>query len=110
MVEEWKNVGEWPYEVSNSGRVRNIVHKKVICPRMRGSKGGRYPAVNLWDSGRMQTFSVHRLVAIAFLPNPNGGKEVHHKNGNKSDASAENLSWCTRQENELYKTFQEIFI
>ena len=51
---------------------------------------------------RRHCFKVHRLVALGFIPNPTGAKEVNHKNGDKADNSAGNLEWATRSENILH--------
>jgi len=49
-----------------------------------------------------KTFKVHRLVAMAFIPNPDGFPQINHKNENKADNRVENLEWCTAQYNVLY--------
>lgn len=55
--------------------------------------------VKLWKDGEMKTHLVSRLVATAFIPNPENKEEVNHKNGNPLDNSVENLEWVTRSEN-----------
>jgi hypothetical protein len=56
---------------------------------------------------RGKGFKVHRLVAMAFIPNPQNYPEVHHVNEDKHDNSVANLGWCTRRENTSYGTMQE---
>lgn len=102
------------YEVSNLGRVRSldrivkgcygsIAHKKgKIIASGVGSAG--YPVVSLQKDGKGKTVSVHRLVAIAFLPNPNNLSEVNHKDEDKTNNRVDNLEWCGRIYNANYGT------
>lgn len=90
------------YEVSNEGRVRSWKGKTEPRPhqlKLVLSKCGSYPQVDLSNSGRRKTRKVHRLVAEAFIPNPDGKPEVAHINGNPADNRASNLRWSTRVEN-----------
>lgn len=59
----------------------------------------RYLQVDLWKNNIRTKFSVHRLVAEAFIPNPYDLPEVNHKDGNRENPNAENLEWCTRSQN-----------
>mgnify|MGYP002513716939 CR=1 FL=1 len=63
-----------------------------------GTKGG-YLLVNLYKQGKQTTFYIHRLVATAFVPNPNGYSEVDHINRNPLDNTVENLRWVTHKQN-----------
>lgn len=73
----------------NSGRMKT-----------RYRAGSKYKIINfMTEDGQKRTFRVHRLVATAFLPNPQNKKEVNHIDGNKENNSLENLEWSTRQEN-----------
>lgn len=103
--EQWKWVSgyEGLYLVSNYGAVMGLPRKTFHGHQMkqRKSKSG-YMRVGLFKDGEKKTHSVHRLVAIAFVPNKNGKQEVNHINGDKADNRAENLEWVTRSENELH--------
>lgn len=115
MTEEiWKDWPEHPdrYEVSNTGKVRNKSFLKCSV-----NKGGPYSFMTktkelaqlLNDQGYMQlrlmvdgvkfTRKVHRMVAETFLDNPDNLPVVNHLNSNRSDNRAENLEWCTVQQN-----------
>lgn len=96
--EVWKDVigYEGLYMVSSMGQVKNVNTNRILkqCPNHKG-----YPKVRLFQKHVGVTCVVHRLVAMAFLPNPEGKKEVDHINTVKSDNRAENLKWCTAKEN-----------
>lgn len=120
MIEVWKPINGFPfYEVSNFGRVRsrdrNVTVggrwfrpvKKLMKGRIlrAGSQTNGYLTVVLCDgvsrTGQRSQL-VHRLVAIAHVPNPEGHKEINHINGIKTDNSASNLEWCSRRHNLIH--------
>ena len=68
----------------------------------QGTRAGKYKFVILRKDGRDEHFAVHRLVAEAFLENPDNLPEVNHKDENPSNNRADNLEWCTRQYNMEY--------
>ncbi len=84
------------YEVSNTGFVRNK-NNKLLSPTMRSG----YLSYILKNSGKMKSPKVHRMVALAFIPNddPENKKVVNHINGNKLDNRVENLEWCSFADN-----------
>ena len=61
-----------------------------------------YYGVNLWKGGKNTRKKVHRLVAEAFLPNPNNLRYINHKDEDKANNSVENLEWCTASYNNTY--------
>ncbi len=98
--EQWKDVVgyEGLYEVSNKGRVKTFVRQHKILKTPLNQHG--YPYTGLTKDGKHNTYLVHRLVAIAFLPNNDHDKIfVNHIDGNKANSNVENLEWCTVKEN-----------
>lgn len=110
----WKSVVgyEGLYSVSDSGLIRsedrvikskNGVYKKLSGKNLiiRQNRTG-YNIVYLSKNGIVKTRQVHRIVATAFIPNPNKKPCINHKNGIRNDNRIENLEWCTYSENNKY--------
>lgn len=100
-TEEWRPIIEYEglYEVSNLGRVRNIKTHKLV---MQSVVVSGYKRVTLYKENKPKTKLVHRLVAKAFLSNPNNLMVVNHKDGNKLNNIVTNLEWCTQSYNTSY--------
>lgn len=109
MTEYWEQVHykekDWPYEVSNYGRVRR--NGRVLKPYKRGSKNGNYNCVKLCVKGRITIVDIHRLVAIAFIENPLDKPEVNHLDRDHYNCRVDNLEWCTRSENMKHRYLME---
>lgn len=89
------------YEVTNTGLVYGCKSGVFLSPKSR--KDG-YLEVNLWRNGVGTSHLVHKLVAEAFVPNPNYFPQINHKDENKSNNNADNLEWCTAKYNSRYGT------
>lgn len=84
------------YLVTTWGRVYNTETKQFLKPYLH-HKG--YLRVDLYKGNERRHFKVHRLVAAAFIPNPEGKPQVNHIDGNKQNNSITNLEWVTNKEN-----------
>ena len=107
MIEEWKNViiDGWiktKYAISNYGRIKNLIENRYIP--QKNDKGYKRVTINAKVNGKTKyfTLSVHRLVAIAFIPNPDKLPLVNHKDENKANNVVSNLEWCTEAYNVNY--------
>ena len=104
-MEIWKDVVgfERAYQVSNLGRVKSKIRKGVIEEKLlkpyKNNMG--YECVDLWVNNHKKKL-VHRLVAEAFIDNPDHKKVVNHKDGNPLNNTVDNLEWCTHSENMLH--------
>lgn len=111
-MEIWKPVKGYEdfYEVSSQGRIRSLdrvthfkdgrkrkFHGKILEINTVNNSG--YLTVGLHDNGKQKTFLVHRIVAEAFVDNPLSLDEVNHIDQNKCNNRADNLEWCTHEEN-----------
>ena len=104
MNEEWKIIEECPnYSVSNLGRVRNDITGKIRKPTKCGGyngNGGVYLCVGLSGSlNGQKLFTIHRLVATAFIPNPDQKTDVNHIDGDKFNNVVSNLEWVSHKQN-----------
>lgn len=86
------------YQVSNTGKIKTQtgIRKTAVCPNTR------YEKITLSKEGVCKTFSIHRLVAQAFIPNPYNKEQVNHIDGNRTNNILTNLEWNTRSENNLH--------
>lgn len=116
MREEiWRPISEYggSYEVSALGRVKSVmrtivrsdgskktIRERILRPRIN-NVGYKY--VNLLLNGKSKSKTVHKLVAIEFVPNPKNKPCIDHINGDRTDNRAENLRWCTYKENQNYE-------
>lgn len=101
MIEEWRDIVgfEGFYEISSLGRVRSHITSKILSPSLCSSG---YPKLTLCKYGRHTQHMVHRLVAKAFLPNPDNMRTVNHIDGNKQNNQANNLEWCSHSDNQRH--------
>ena len=97
---EWREVKEYiNYEVNQFGEIRHKKRKKILKPR---SNNGGYQYVNFKINGKNTNFAVHRIVANAFIPNPNGYTEVNHKDYDKTNNCVKNLEWVSSSQNKQH--------
>lgn len=106
--EEWRDIIDHEdYQVSNLGRVRNAETGRILKQYWNGGrKRDGYLRVDLRTNKKTYKLSVHRLVALAFIPNPDPENliQVNHKDENKSNNHADNLEWCDATYNINYGT------
>lgn len=102
-IEHWRPIDGFSgaYQVSDMGNVRsmNYLHTGRIQNLVPAKSSNGYLNVMLFRDGRPKRYSVHTLVAKAFVKNKFDGAEVNHKSGDKMDNRAQNLEWCTKSEN-----------
>ena len=114
--EIWKDISGYEgfYQISNFGRVRRLVSwrgnqciskyisdVKIISPYIDNLG---YERIHLTIPNRTKQYRVHRLVAMAFIPNPDNLPQINHKDENKTNNCVDNLEWCTQTYNNKYGT------
>ena len=106
-MEQWKDIiYEKDYQISNLGRIKSFKWGKERILKQSQCMNGYY-YVNLSKNGIVKNYFVHRLVAEAFLDNPNNLPCVNHKDEDKSNNIVSNLEWCDRKYNQNYGTRTE---
>ncbi len=102
---EWKVIQEFPnYEVSDSGEVRNKKFNRILAFSETNRGFTTYRRITLFKNNKRFYRSVHRLVAEAFIPNPDNLPQVDHIDANGKNNNATNLQWVTPSEN-IQKSF-----
>lgn len=96
-MEIWKDVKNYEglYQISNIGRVKSIRTNRILKSNLLQG----YPIVQLCVNNNRHTFEIHRLIANAFIPNPNNYPFVNHINEDRTDNRIENLEWCNQKMN-----------
>lgn len=104
MEEIWRDIPNYDgYQVSNLGRVKS--KKKILKPQTT-KKGYLY--ISVYKGKKEIHRYIHRLVAQAFIPNPNNLPQINHKNEIKADNRVENLEWCSPAYNNSYGNGRKI--
>lgn len=127
VTEEWRDIPNYEgiYQVSNLGRVKRLQREEMRpCIVRNGYKvkgfsisiselllkpsdtRDGYKRVSLCKKGKQEYLRVHRLVASAFIPNPDNKPQVNHLDNNRSNNVVTNLEWCTAKENAEYASKQ----
>lgn len=108
VVEIWKDIPEFEgeYQASTLGRIRSL---KTAMPRVLKPHPGQdgYLKVNLYKEGKQFPMTVHRLIGLTFIENPENKPTVNHINMIKTDNRVENLEWNTKAEQNEYKANKE---
>lgn len=106
--EIWEKIdGYEEYFVSNHGNIKSTKRgvEKILKPAKDKKRG--YLRVNLWKNHKGHSYTVHKLVANAFIPNPNNLPQINHKDENKENNHIKNLEYCTNKYNLNYGTRKE---
>lgn len=110
--ETWRNVADFEglYKISNKGNVHSVERVSSQGNKCGGFTlkptiaSGGYLQVKLYENGIRKHKYIHRIVAEAFIPNPNNYPEINHKDEDKTNNYVENLEWCTRKYNVNFGT------
>lgn len=119
MKEIWKDIKgyEGLYQVSNLGNIKSVnrivrfkngyrcLPEKIL--KISSFCNSKYMQVNLSKNSKIKTYSLHRLVAETFIPNPNNLPCVNHKDENPQNNCVDNLEWCTHKYNSNYGTLKK---
>jgi hypothetical protein len=107
-MEHWKQIefGNGKYSVSDSGNVKNNITGKLLSSQIQNSG---YRLVHLHDNGKRKASTIHRLVALAFIDNPELKTMVDHIDCNKLNNHVSNLRWVTACENGKYAVENGLF-
>lgn len=98
------NKYEGIYKVTEDGRIYSVKRNKFLKHRVITNKNNRSKehvqcAINLYKDGKRKSYLIHRLVALAYIPNSENKPDINHKDGNPLNNNVDNLEWCTKSEN-----------
>ena len=92
---EWKKIDGFDnYSVNEKGEVRNDERGNILKWKL-----DNYYRVRIWKNGKVTSYTIHRLIAIYFIPNPNNYSFIDHINNDPLDNSIDNLRWCSSSQN-----------
>ncbi len=99
IKEIWKDIESIPgYKISNQGRIKS--HTGKVLKTFHNSRG--YVTIRISNYGNPKSITLHRIVAKAFVPNPNNLPEVNHIDSNRANNNFNNLEWCTHSQNQFH--------
>jgi hypothetical protein len=93
------------YAITRDGKIWSYRRERFMSTRVHHSTG--YQMINLCKDGERKTYLVHRLVAQAYIPNPENLPVVHHKNSIRTDCRVENLEFVSQEKNMIYRAIYE---
>lgn len=105
MQEVWKDIKDYEglYQISNYGRLKSFkVESKGKILKLTNQYGNYFSVVLQGKGVPKRSTRIHRLVAEAFIPNPNNLPEINHKDGNKQNNNVNNLEWVSRKQNAVH--------
>ncbi len=107
VIDEWKPIKDFcGYYINRNGEINSTNAfkgtKEIILKCSVSNKG--YKIVNLMNCGKVYSRTIHKLLAQAFIPNPDNLSCINHKDGNKLNNSLDNLEWCNAKYNTNYGT------
>lgn len=106
MIKEiWKDIPNYErkYKASNLGRIKTLNFKKTGKEKIMSIQTtGNYNHIILHKNGKKKNFSIQKLIALTFIPNPNNYNEINHKDENTRNNHVDNLEWCNHTYNINY--------
>lgn len=106
MIKEiWKDIPNYEdlYQASNLGRIKSLNFNGTGKEKIRSIQTtGNYNHIILYKNGKRKNFSIQKLIALTFIPNPNNYKEINHKDENTRNNNVNNLEWCNHNYNINY--------
>ena len=109
--ELWKDIQGYDgdYQISNYGRVKSLKRKNPLILSPILGRTEDYYSIGLTKNGNKSHYSIDRLVAEAFIPNPNNYPEVNHIDENTKNNNANNLEWVTHSQNIKHSAYRQSY-
>ena len=108
-MEIFKVIEEFPeYQISNLGNIKNRKGELMVVGKRKSNSG--YYQVRFYKDNKYYYRYIHRMMAIAFIPNPNKYLEINHKDEARDNNMVHNLEWCDRSYNNNYGTANDYIL